>query len=146
MTWHPPIVDISHNMIRRPFISAVEDSEVVGMDLVPVVLHGRSRLHNGVMAVDAHVAIVVRNGQRQNPVAQLPLAADKVEQLDHPTDGQRHAVSILAVGDSKSLVPTFHFACQKRKMHQTGAHERRLAVGARPVTNVWAWRVQLKTV
>lgn len=119
---------MSRKTVGRPLVLAVEFGEVEGANRMAVIFRV-STLNHCVMAVNPYESMVMRDGESQYLAVDFLLTADKTEELDDSSYSERHAMSVLAVGDVKRRGATLDLACEKWEVHLVCRHEEGLIAG-----------------
>ena len=114
MGGHPNLVDIWSGLIGRPLVSSVQCHEAKLMDGVAVERRLLSKDYR-IKSVDPHGAVVVRDSEGEDLSMQLFFALYSFVELDDAPHRNRHAVSVLSVGDIKRCNATLHFGCGKSR-------------------------------
>lgn len=77
----------------------------------------------GVMSVDPHQPVVVRDRKGEDLPVQLFLAPYKSKKFDKSSQGDGHAMRVLAIGNVESRGAALHLAGEERKVHPRYSHE-----------------------
>ncbi len=78
----------------------------------------------GVMAIDSHGGMIVRDGKGEDLPVQLFLALHRPKKIDKSSYGDGHTVSVLSVRDVQRCRAAFDLAGEEGKVHPIGCNER----------------------
>ena len=84
-----------------------------------------------VMAIDSHSGMIMRDGKDEDLPIQLFLALHRPKKLDKSSNGDGHAMSILAIGNVESGSAALHLAGEEGEVHSCCSHEICKDLGAR---------------
>src|SRR5690349_19266286 len=110
------MVDIFGEFIGRPLILTIQCLEVERMDGVAVEC-GFVFLDHGVMTVNPHRPVIVRDRKGEDLPMKLLFALYSFVELDDTSHGNSHTVSVLSIGDVKRCSTALHFAREEREVH-----------------------------
>ena len=80
-------------------------------------------LNHGVMAVDSHGPVIVRDRKGKDFPIQLFLALHRPEKFDKSSDGDGHAVRVLTIGNVESGSTALHLASEEGEVHPSRSHK-----------------------
>jgi len=126
---HPSIVHVLGEFVGGPLLLAVLFCEAELADWMAIECSLVSFDH-GVMAVDPHRPVVVRDGKGEDLPVQLFLALHRPKKFDKSSYGDGHAVRVLAVGDVQRCRAAFYLAGEEGKVHPRCGHEVGEGLGA----------------
>ena len=136
---HPFIVDILGEFVGCPFFFTIGEIKITNR----VTIEGSLVLFNhGVMAIDPHRGMIVRDGKGEDLSVQLFLTLRSLIELDKSSYGNGHTVRVLAIGNIESGSAALHLAGEKGEIHPRCSHEIGNNLGARP-THKWFQLIQL---
>ncbi len=78
----------------------------------------------GVMAIDSHGDMIVRDGKGEDLPVKLFLAFYRSKKFDKSSYGDGHAVRVLAVGDVQRCRAALDLAGEEGKVHPIGCNEK----------------------
>ncbi len=113
---YPVIIDILRKGVRHPFLRAIPFGEIKFAEWITPICGLVPRNH-WIVSPDPYRLVVMRERESKNLPMDLLLASYGLEEFDHTSDRNSHAMSILTVGNVKSRRATFDFDSQERKVH-----------------------------
>ena len=99
VSWHPRVIDVFDEFVCCPLLFAICCCEAKVVDRVAIEGGGFSTVNHGIVTVDADRPVIVRDREREDFPIDLVFALDEPEKFNDGPDCERHAVSILPVGD-----------------------------------------------
>ena len=127
---HPIIVDVLDEFVGGPLFFAIQGREAELVDWMAIE-GGLVIFDDSVMAVDSHRSVIVRDGKGEDLPVQLFLALHRPKELDKSSDGDSHAVRVLAIGNVESGGAALHLAGEEGEVHPCCSHEICNDLGAR---------------
>ena len=122
------IINILGEFVGGPLFFAFQTREVEFIDCITI--EGSSvPFNHGIMAIDSHGGIIVRDGEGENLPMELFLAFYRPEKLNKSSDSDGHAVRVLTIGNIESASSTLHLAGEEGKVHPRCSHEVGLKLG-----------------
>ncbi len=121
LTRHPYVVDILGEFVRRPLFFTIGEIEFTNRvtiegSLVP--------LNQGVVAIDSHGGMIVRDRKGEDFLVKLFLALYSFVELDDTSHDNSHAVSVLSIDDVKRCSIALHLTDKKREVHSINCDEK----------------------
>lgn len=117
---HINIVHVLDELVSRPLFFVIDEIEFTNRmtiegSLVP--------FNHWVMAINSHSDVIVRDGKGEHLSIQLFLALHRSKKFYKSSDGEGHAMRVLAIGNIESGSATLHLAGEEGKLHPRFSHE-----------------------